>query len=119
MLKAVMSLIATDPAIPAEPELPPAEAPQATMLLACASPLTGSAGVTARIEMPSPEMVDPLPMVAILLASTTLSATPAPMLTFCPLDEPTATAEPTAMISVFNSPTAPMTTAPAACSDAP
>ena len=63
------SISATDPAIPADPELPPADAAHATMLLLCAPPLSGSGGVIAWIETPSPLIVEPLATAALFVAT--------------------------------------------------
>ena len=68
---------------------PPAEAPHATRLLVLL------AGVSAASVTPLPVMMDPDPISALLVALTTLTDTPAPILTSLsiPNDAPIALAE--------------------------
>ena len=103
------TLIATDPAMLVEPLPPAAAAPQATK----SSVLP--AGVIASIVMPLPLITDPLSTNDLLVALTTFTETPAPILVLLSI----ARAAPTPLAVASSSACAEISTALCAVTSAP
>src|SRR5436190_9749360 len=104
------TLTATEPAMPTSPLPPAAAAPQAM------KSSVFEAGVTASMVMPLPWMSEPPPSTnALLVTLTTLTETPAPMLSSLSM----ASAAPTASAFASSSACAEIFTAPLASTSAP